>query len=141
MKDYRQIDLHAMIERHEGNNPVAYPDSLGVWTVGVGHNLSHPLSQAAIQQIFNDDLTEATNDCLHAFPWFADLTQPRQAALIDMCFNLGLSRLKGFKKFLSAMEQGNYETAATEMLDSLWAKQVGVRAVELAQLMRGVDHV
>ena len=130
-----------MIERHEGNKPVAYQDSVGVWTVGCGHNLTRPLSQAVIQQILTDDIAEATNDCLHAFPWFADLTQPRQAALIDMCFNLGLTRLRGFKKFLVAMEHGNYETAAHEMLDSLWAKQVHGRALELAQLIRGTTPV
>lgn len=135
--DYMQIDILAMIERHEGNKPTAYQDSLGIWTVGIGHNLTRPLSQSAIQQIFIDDVAEATNDCLHAFPWFADLTQPRQAALVDMCFNLGLPRLQGFRKFLVAMANGDYETAANEMLDSLWAKQTGRRSIELAGLIRG----
>ena len=129
-----------MIERHEGNRAMPYPDSLGIWTVGVGHNMSRPLSAAAIQQILRDDIADATNDCVHAFPWFADLTQPRQAALIDMCFNLGVTRLRGFRKFLAAMEHGDYETAANEMLDSLWAKQVHGRALELAQLVRGTTH-
>jgi lysozyme len=139
MKSYMQIDLTAMIERHEGNKPVAYQDSLGIWTVGVGHNMSRPLSAAAIQQILSDDIADATNDCLHAFPWFPDLTQPRQAALIDMCFNLGLHRLQGFKKFLTAMARGDYDTAANEMLDSLWAKQTGRRSIELAGLIRGAS--
>ena len=126
-----------MLIRHEGDRPTPYIDSLGVQTIGIGHNLHKPLSRAAIMQIFKDDLADAKNDCLHAFPWFADLDEPRQWVLINMCFNLGLPRLQGFYKFLAAVERGDYDTAATEMLDSLWAKQVKGRAKELAALMQG----
>ena len=59
----------------------------------------------------------------------------------DMMFNMGLPRLKGFTKFLKAMELGDYETAANEMLDSLWAKQVKGRALELANMIRGTVQV
>ena len=52
-------------------------------------------------------------------------------------FNLGYDRLSKFKKFLYALKKGLYEDAANEMLDSLWAKQVGNRATQLAALMRG----
>ena len=126
-----------MLIRHEGMRHSPYIDSLGVQTIGIGHNLHKPLSHAAIMQIFKDDLADAQNDCLHAFPWFADLDDTRQWVLINMCFNLGLTRLKGFYKFLAAVERGDYETAAMEMLDSLWAKQVKGRARELAALMQG----
>ena len=131
--------LEEMIQRHEGCRHLPYQDSLGVWTVGYGHNLEQPLSHAAVLHIFRDDLNEAMNNCLHAFPWFADLTPARAHALIDMCFNLGLPRFQKFAKFLKAMEQGEYETAANEMLESLWAKQVKSRALELAAMIRGSD--
>lgn len=131
------MDYLAMLIRHEGIRSEPYLDSLGVQTIGIGHNLHKPLSHAAIMQIFRDDLADARNDCLHAFPWFADLDEPRQWVLINMCFNLGLPKLQGFYKFLSAVERGDYDTAATEMLDSLWAKQVKGRAKELAALMQG----
>lgn len=126
-----------MLIRHEGMRATPYIDSLGVQTIGIGHNLHKPLSHAAILQIFKDDVNEAKNDCLHAFPWFADLSEPRQWVLINMCFNLGLTKLQGFYKFLAAVERGDYDTAATEMLDSLWSKQVKKRAQELAALMQG----
>lgn len=126
-----------MLIRHEGIRSTPYIDSLGVQTIGIGHNLHKPLSHAAILQIFKDDVNEAKNDCLHAFPWFADLSEPRQWVLINMCFNLGLTKLQGFYKFLAAVERGDYDTAATEMLDSLWSKQVKKRAQELAALMQG----
>jgi lysozyme len=53
-----------------------------------------------------------------------------------MCFNLGIARLRGFKKMLAAMQAGDVETAAKEMLDSTWAKQVGARAHRLAAQWR-----
>jgi len=39
--------------------------------------------------------------------------------------------LGGFKKFLKAMEEGDFQTASVEMMDSRWATQVGDRAKRL----------
>jgi lysozyme len=52
-----------------------------------------------------------------------------------MCFNLGLGRLKGFKKFLAAMATSNWAVAAVEMLDSKWAQQVGLRSTRLRDMV------
>lgn len=138
MSDETLLDF---ITRHEGKRRVLYEDSLGIPTIGVGHNLSKPISDMAIAQILRDDVNEAYSECLHAFPWFADLTLPRQWVMIDMCFNMGLAKLLVFKKFLQAMSLGDYDTAANEMLDSLWAKQVKNRALELATMIRGTEQV
>lgn len=126
-----------MLERHEGCRSTLYIDSLGIETIGIGHNLRKPLSRRAIEMIFEDDMNDARNDCLHAFPFFLELTEARQGVLLNMCFNLGLPRLLLFRNFLQAVELGDYETAADEMLDSRWAEQVKGRALELANLMRG----
>jgi lysozyme len=53
-----------------------------------------------------------------------------------MCFNLGMTRLLGFKNALGCMAEANYEQAAVEFLDSLWAAQVGNRADEVAEMIR-----
>ena len=37
---------------------------------------------------------------------------------------------------LKALEDGNYDKVADEMLDSKWAKQVKGRSIELAEMMR-----
>ena len=133
--------LERMIERHEGCRPTPYIDSVGVQTIGIGHNLHKPLSRVAIMQIFRDDLTEAINECTHAFPWFCDLTEPRQHAMIDLCFNLGLTRLLGFPKFLDAMSLSDYDRAANELQDSLWFKQVKSRGPEIVGMIRGSTEV
>ena len=129
--------LEAMIERHEGYRTTPYIDSLRVQTIGIGHNLHKPLTRAAIEHILRDDIADATNDCLHAFPWFTELTQARRYAMIDLCFNLGLTKLLGFRQFLDAMSLGDYEKAATELQDSLWFKQVKSRGPELVGMIRG----
>ena len=49
-----------------------------------------------------------------------------------MCFNMGAPRLSKFKKFISAIDNHNWEIASKEMLDSKWATQVGERANRLS---------
>ena len=48
-----------------------------------------------------------------------------------MCFNMGAPRLSGFKKFIAGVNSGDWNTAAVEMMDSRWARQVGDRAIRL----------
>lgn len=130
--------LKDQLIRHEGDRPTPYLDSKGIWTVGVGHNMNNPLSHQARMQILDDDLSEAISQCIHAFPHFVDLSENRQMVLVNLCFNMGLHRLLGFKKMLTALWQGEYDMAAAEMLDSAWATDVQPsRRDELVALMRG----
>lgn len=55
---------------------------------------------------------------------------------MNMCFNLGISRLKGFKRMIVALEKKNYTVAAMEALDSKWSTQVGQRAKDIALMIR-----
>ena len=128
--------LAEQIKLHEGLRLTPYLDSVQIWTVGYGHNLEKPISYRAAQVIFEDDLNDAINDCAHAFPWFFDLTVNRRYVLVDMCFNLGLTRLKTFSRMFRAIEKEDWEWAAAEMLRSLWAEQVKDRAKRLAAMMR-----
>ena len=56
--------------------------------------------------------------------------------LMDMAFNMGVPRLKKFKKMWAAIHKEDYETASKEMLDSRWSKQVGRRSMILSAKMR-----
>ena len=57
--------------------------------------------------------------------------------LANMAFNLGIHGLLKFVRTLNAIERGNYDEAASHMLASKWAGQVGQRAQRLAAMMRG----
>ena len=63
--------------------------------------------------------------------WWNDLPEDLQRVMANMCFNLGITRLLKFKKFLAAMEDKEWDKAAVEMMDSRWATQVGARATRL----------
>lgn len=67
---------------------------------------------------------------------YAGLNDTRKAVLVNMCFNLGISGLLGFKNTLAFIGAGDFERAANNMLASKWAKQVGLRAIELSEQMR-----
>lgn len=56
--------------------------------------------------------------------------------MINLCFNLGLTKLRKFVKALDAMKNKKYKEAAKEFLDSKWANQVGERAKEVTEMIR-----
>lgn len=131
--------LIEQLKRHEGVRTHAYLCSNGKITCGVGRNLDEDggvgLSVSEIEFLLTNDVERCRLE-LNAFPWFEDLDSVRQDALINMCFNLGMTRLLGFKNALARMAEGDYPKAANEFLDSLWASQVGNRADEVAEMIR-----
>jgi len=129
--------LIAQLRQDEGFRSRSYQDSVGVWTVGYGHNLQGgpPLTMRAAAMILDDDLTAAEGACA-TFPWFDEIDEVRQFVVANMVFNLGLGRFAPFRKMIAALRAARYDEAAAEMLDSVWARQVGDRAVRLAEMMR-----
>lgn len=132
--------LKKQLIKHEGLRLVAYTDTTGNPTLGVGHNLHTPISIQAANQILMDDICTAMNDLSTHLPWWNRLDEVRQRVLVDMCFNLGIKGLMGFVHTLEAIKAGEYARAAELMLQSVWAKQVPTRAARLAQMMAsGMD--
>ena len=70
------------------------------------------------------------------FDWWVGLDENRKAALIDMCFNLGMIGFLKFSGMLVALSQKNYSLAARAMMQSKWATQVGQRAIDLSTIIR-----
>lgn len=123
----------------EGIRLRPYKDSKGILTIGVGRNLQRGISLATALQMLDEDINEAVTD-LMAFDWFRGLDDVRQRVLVDMRFNLGPDRFRGFKNMLKALERKDYHLASIEMLSSEWSKDVKGRATKLAQMMEtGTD--
>mgnify|MGYP003115634873 FL=1 len=137
--------LIEMLKRHEGVETHAYECSAGKVTVGVGRNIDQRggmgLSPDEIDYLLENDIERVIKELAREYPWFSDLDDVRKDAMIDIGFNLGATRLRGFKRALSAMERGDYKVAATEFLDSKWAKQVGGRALEITDLIKTGEYV
>ena len=129
------FDLTRMKEEllnDEGIRLTVYEDSEGIPTIGVGRNLKRGITEFEAEMLLVNDVSGCVSDLDMSFPWWKDLTPVRQRALLNMCFNLGLHRLMGFRKMLKALREGDYMEASIQAIDSKWAKQVGSRAQRIA---------
>ncbi len=129
--------LKEMLVRHEGLRLKPYRDTVGKLTIGVGRNLDDfGLTNEEVLVLLHNDILRTMQEVRKAFPWYLRLNAVRQNVVLNMVFNLGLSRFLGFKKTIEALESKNWDIAAREMLDSKWAVQVGRRAQELSKMMK-----
>lgn len=121
---------------HEGERLKPYKCSEGYLTIGVGRNLdTKGISVEESRFLLANDIKDAETDARVFYSDFGYLNLARQTVLIDMAFNLGLGGLLKFKNFQKALERKDFTEASRQMLDSLWARQVGRRAVRLAKMM------
>ena len=124
-----------LLEAHEGRRRTLYRCSEGLLTIGVGHNIQQRgLREDEIDLIFDNDLREA-EATLKRFDWFHELNAARQAAAIDMMFQLGAARFSKFKKMIACLAAGDFAGASREALDSLYAQQVPRRANRIATII------
>jgi len=127
--------LKAQLIIDEGRKLKLYKDEYGNITGGVGHNFTdRGISPKVCEVMEDEDIDTAVND-LSQFKWFSALSDVRQNVVINMCFNMGITRFRGFHHMIEAIEAGDYSKAAAEMLDSAWPSQVGDRAKRLAKEM------
>lgn len=129
--------VKAQLRVDEAVRAKPYKDSVGKLTIGVGRNLDDVgLRADEIDYLLDNDVRVAENDARVLFSNFEALTNNRKAVLINMSFNLGRERLAQFHLFRQAVLAEDFGKAADEMLDSLWAKEVGLRAARLSKMMR-----
>ena len=140
--------------RHEGFRSTVYKDRYGNDTIGYGFNIAsgrfsdeqvarwrtQGITEEEAQQVLGEELMKTRADLDKKYPWFKDLDPVRQGAMVDMAYNMGMGNdsagLASFEKALAAMQKGDYETAAKEFLDSKYARDVGSRANEIADMIR-----
>ena len=136
-------ELTEMLRKHEGVRDKVYLCSAGYETIGVGRNISEyglGLSDDEINYLLNNDIKRVREELTEEYYWFAGLDEARQDAMIDISFNLGQTRLRGFVKSLEAMAREDFDTAADEFMDSKWSEQVGDRAVEVTEIIRTGEY-
>ena len=129
--------LRARLSLDEGRKTKPYRCTAGKLTIGVGRNLDdRGLRDSEIDLMLTNDIAEAAGECRRLVRSFDQLSDVRQEVLVNMMFNLGYTRLAGFRKFLDALSRSDWTEAANQMLDSKWADDVGDRADRLATAMR-----
>jgi len=142
MNNYEEAKKIAvpMLKLHEGVETKPYYCPAGKLTIGVGRNLeSIGITEDEAEYLLDNDINRVVEELDQNVP-LQDISSNRMAALIDMCFNIGLTSFLKFKKMLAALDNQDYELAAEEMLDSDWAEQVGKRAITLSEILR-TDNV
>ena len=129
--------LVSQLVQHEGVKLSPYRDSEGVLTIGVGRNLEHVgISNDEAMYLLNNDIDVAEEMCRLVIPRYVYMCETRKRVMVDMMFNLGWTRLRGFRRMMAALRRADYDAASREMLDSRWATQVKGRAVRLARMMK-----
>lgn len=132
----RNNNIRAMLIHHEGLRLKPYKCTAGKLTIGVGRNLDdRGITQEEAMNMLENDIDDCRIELQHNISWFNRLDPTRKDALLDMCFNLGISGLMKFNNMLTAMKHEDWEAAYVEALDSRWADQVGQRAIDIAGMI------
>ncbi len=131
--------LRKELMQDEGLKLESYQDTVGLWTIGVGHLLGKERRMLKITlreaiALLDCDILDAEEALDRSIPFWHRLDDVRQRALMNMSFNLG-ARLGGFVNFKTALALGNWKVAREQMLDSKWADQVHARAIRLADMI------
>jgi lysozyme len=130
--------IKEQLVRHEGLRLKPYRCTAGKLTIGIGRNLDDcGITQSEAYVMLINDIMNCEKQLQQKIPdIYNGLDEVRKSVLLNMCFNLGINGLLGFKNTLAFVKAGDWERAANNMLVSRWAKQVGRRAIELSELMR-----
>lgn len=147
--------LYSAIESSEGFRAVPYKDSLGLWSCGIGLCLErNPLTINQWKTLLDAGLIEVklnykgarllmveklnviTLTLRDTIPDWYQIDEPRRHVLTEMGYQLGTGFIYTFKKMMAAVYVRDWETAAKEGLDSLWAKQTPKRAHLLMDNLR-----
>lgn len=131
------------LKRDEGLRLTAYRDTQGILTIGYGHNLEAHGQTGIVtctpeqaEAWLQGDINKVNLDLHQHMTWVWNIDVVRRAVIQNMTFNMGVMKLLTFGTFLSLVKKSAYEAAADDELHTLWAKQVGPRALRLSQQMR-----
>ena len=141
--------LKEEIIRDEGVVYEIYNDHLGLATFGIGHLVKDgdpeqgqpvgtEVSKERVDEVLEHDFTEHVVECGKLYPDLEHYPDEVQRVLVNMTFNMGMTRLSKFKNFKSAIERNDWKQAAVEGRDSRWYNQVTNRAERLMTMLEEV---
>jgi lysozyme len=134
--EYDIKELEDQLIDHEGLELKPYRCTAEKLTIGVGRNIEdRGITEDEARYLLKNDIKIVEDELLEKKPAVAGLDAVRQRVLVDMGFNLGIPTLMKFQNMWDAIESEEWTTAAEEMADSRWARQVGRRAERLCAAM------
>ena len=121
-----------------------YHCSEGYPTIGIGTKIGpknadldlyqFKVSESVAKMMLDDELMSIRKE-LVKHRWYTDLDSHRQDIIKSMCYQMGVAGVFKFKKMIKALEVKDWEEAARQALDSLWAKQTPDRANRHADVL------
>jgi len=136
MENINKIALD-LIKKHEGFRQFPYRCTEGKLTIGYGLNIEdRGITEKQASYLLEDEVKEYPEQLRSIIINYYGLSETRQAVLIDMLYNLGITRLSKFNNMILAIVKKDFDLAADEMLDSKWARRLKGRAIELSNIMR-----
>jgi len=147
-----QMDLEQLREQliiDEGQVNEIYNDHLGYPTFGIGHlvlesdpeygqSVGTPVSEERVKECFEKDVESVIADCKILHDGWDGYPEEVKQVVANMMFNMGRTRLSGFRKHNAAIQSGDWKTAAVEGRDSKWYRQVTNRAERLMARLENV---
>ena len=164
MKDRTRDWIIQRLKKEEGWRPEVYKDHLGKPTIGYGTllplyheerqdladwrdiglpqlppdeelQLSMTEGQLLLESRF-DPIVEELRPLFHAYGMELDeQAEGVQKAVCDVAYNIGVPKLRKFRKMLGALREGDRHMASVELMDSRYAEQVPNRAGRNAELL------
>ena len=130
-------ELEREVASDEGFMPIPYRCTSGKLSIGYGTNIQDGITREEALLLMRHRLGKVVAALESRLPFWPNLSPERKHVLANMGYQLGITGLLGFRQMLAALERGDYEAAAREMLDSKWAKRdTPGRAGRLAERMR-----
>lgn len=131
-------ELVEEIKREEGFVPVVYLDAKGKKTIGYGTLLEDGISEAEAELLLRHRLAMMTGEIERSRVGgtYKNLEPGAKRAVLNMAYNMGVPNLLGFQKMWAALAEGDYARAASEALDSVYARELPARAGRVAERMR-----
>lgn len=151
----------------EGVRNSVYVCTGGANTVGVGHNidangfpdwlleelnltysmLRDPdvlatirLNESQIERLLDNDIMISIDELNNSLSFFRASPDAVQRGLVNMCFNMGITKLRRFKKMLQALSEENYTRAEEEAIDSRWYREVRERGTRVSALIGNKEY-
>lgn len=154
--------IETMLKQDEGIRTKWYIDSEGYPTIGIGHflimektrdtaKINAAISKAVGREVTNGTITAEEVSTLFAQDLakvrqgisntsnvrevYVTLNRPRQMAIENMCFQMGVGGVAKFTNALAAMKRQDWQTAYNELRNSTWANQTPGRSSRVSKIV------
>lgn len=141
-----KMNIFMLLRREEGLRLEPYYCSENYPTIGIGTKIGpknaplkmyqFKISEGTARQMLDDEVFSITAR-LSDLDWYNCLSYDMKTIVVSMAYQMGVSGVLKFKRMIAALERGDFNQAATEALDSKWAKQTINRSRRHARVLGG----